>query len=174
MQSDGQVSPKDDHNSHMQDKSKAADVPLNRREVLKYGFGGLAAAAATPLISKFVRTPSSTSKVSTMTRRPLSTSSVNLTLTLNGPPSQMQRLQSSLSQFYKQNPNISVEISNVTASYYTKIDTDGVAKTLPDVWYVRTFDTYFAYKGWTEPLNSYIAKILALVTRVSGPLYNIK
>ena len=66
MQSDGQVSPKDDHNSHMQDKSKAADVPLNRREVLKYGFGGLAAAAATPLISKFVRTPSSTSKGSTM------------------------------------------------------------------------------------------------------------
>jgi multiple sugar transport system substrate-binding protein len=158
MQSDGQVSPKHDHNSHMQDESKAADVPLNRREVLKYGFGGLAAVAATPLISKFVRTPSSSSKGSAMRRQPLSTSSVNLTLTLNGPPSQMQRLQSSLSQFYKQNPNISVTISNVTASYYTKIDTDGVAKTLPDVWYVRTFDTYFAYKGWTEPLNSYIAK----------------
>ncbi len=156
MKSDSQVNPDEGQEPGTRDEHHAGDVPVNRREVLKYGLGGLAGVAVSPLISKFVRSPSSRNATS-LVRRP-SASQVNLTLTLNGPPSQMQRLQSSLKQFYKMYPNISVNVSNVSASYYTKIDTDGVAKTLPDVWYVRTFDTYFAYKGWTEPLNSYIAK----------------
>ena len=87
--------------------------------------------------------------------------SASLSLLLDHTSLEVTRFQHIVNQFEKANPGITVSVENIAdaTAFYTKINTDGVGHTLPDVWYVRTFDVaYDALKGWTEPLDSYMAK----------------
>lgn len=78
----------------------------------------------------------------------------NLGAELGGP------IKPALKIFEEKYPGIQVnwlDIGDVT-QYYTKLKTAGVAKTLPDVFYVRTYDTESnASKGWQAPLDHYMA-----------------
>jgi multiple sugar transport system substrate-binding protein len=63
-------------------------------------------------------------------------------------------------------PQIQVKLLNVadTTQFYTSINTQGVGKNLPDVWYTRTFDvTSNAIKGWQLPLGEYVQRDAAEV-----------
>jgi ABC-type glycerol-3-phosphate transport system substrate-binding protein len=60
-----------------------------------------------------------------------------------------------------QGGSIKVEILNIAdgGQYYTKLKTAAVGNNLPDVFYVRTFDTApFATKTWTRPIDDLIER----------------
>ena len=126
---------------------------MNRREFLKYSAAAAGLAAAAPLLGS--------SEAFASARRVSSSTSASLSLLLDHTSLEVSRFQHAVNLFKKANPGITVSVENIAdaAAFYTKINTEGVGHTLPDVWYVRTFDVaYDALKGWTEPLNSYIAK----------------
>lgn len=129
------------------DRSAGAGTKsLNRRAFAKYAVAGLGAMAA-PSIAACGGSGSG--------------GGVTLTLLLNGIQEQTNRLKHVLDDFKKTNKNITVNVQNIADgnAFYTKVNTQGVAKTLPDIWYVRTFDVaYDGIKGWSEPLNDYIDK----------------
>jgi multiple sugar transport system substrate-binding protein len=126
---------------------------MNRREFLKYS----AATAGLAAVAQVTGSP-----LASASPRPASSStSASLSLLLDHTSLEVTRFQHIVSQFEKANPGITVSVENIAdaAAFYTKVNTDGVGHTLPDVWYVRTFDvSYDALKGWTEPLDPYIAK----------------
>ncbi len=126
---------------------------MNRRDFLKYS----AAAAGLAAASQVVGVP-----LASASRRPASSgTNASLSLLLDHTSLEVTRFQHVVNQFEKANPGIKVSVQNIAdaTAFYTKINTYGVGHTLPDVWYVRTFDvSYDALKGWTEPLDPYMAK----------------
>ena len=127
---------------------------MERREFLKYTAAAAGVAATAPLTAG--RLAPNRSRSTTTAASP-----VALSLLLNNGTLEVQRFQHIINQFEKANPGITVSVENISdpQSFYTKINVDGVAHTLPDVWYARTTDTsYDALKGWVLPLDSYIAK----------------
>lgn len=128
---------------------------MNRREFLKYSLATAGLAAVSPALGSPLASAASAS-----TRRVSSGKSASLSLLLNHTSLEVTRFEHVVKLFEKANPGISVSVENIASgAFYTKINTDGVGHTLPDVWYVRTFDVaYDALKGWTEPLNGYISK----------------
>ncbi len=126
---------------------------MDRRQFLKYSAAAAGLAAAAPILGS--------SEAFASPRRASSSTSASLSLLLDHTSLEVTRFQHVVAQFEKANPGISVSVENIAdaQAFYTKINTEGVGHTLPDVWYVRTFDVaYDALKGWTEPLNGYIAK----------------
>jgi multiple sugar transport system substrate-binding protein len=120
----------------------------SRTEFLKLGLGG---APALPALSA----------CGGGTLGQIEGGSGSLTLLLDHTSSEVQRFQRVVDQFQKQSPGISVTVGNIAdgSAFYIKINTEGVAKDLPDVWYARTFDVeYDALRGWAAPLDSYITK----------------
>lgn len=66
-----------------------------------------------------------------------------------------------ISEFEQKNPGITVKTLDIadTTQYYTKLKTAAVAKKLPDVFYVRTYDTASnASKGWNLSLHKYMSQ----------------
>jgi ABC-type glycerol-3-phosphate transport system substrate-binding protein len=65
-----------------------------------------------------------------------------------------------ISRYRKVQPGTTVKLLNVaTNDYYTKIKTAAVGQKLPDIFYVRTFDTASnAAKGWNLSLAEFVEK----------------
>lgn len=122
---------------------------LSRRDLLKMGAATVGGAAALPLLSACGTSLSASHGGGN-----------ELQLLLNHTSIEVQRFQKVVDAFQKQH-KVKVTVGNIASGgpFYTKINTEGVAHTLPDVWYARTFDVaYDATKKWAEPLDSYIAK----------------
>lgn len=122
---------------------------MKRRDFLKYSAATAGVAALTQVTgSRFAAAAEQAAS-----------SKVALSLILNFSTFDANIVTKVVKRFEKANPGITVSIENLAADFYTKINTLGVSHTLPDVWYVRTYDVaYDALKGWVEPLNGYIAK----------------
>lgn len=66
-----------------------------------------------------------------------------------------------IENFNEEFPDIAINLINHGDSeqYYTQINTAGVAGTLPDLFYVRSFDVApFGGRGWIHPLNDLMAR----------------
>jgi multiple sugar transport system substrate-binding protein len=77
----------------------------------------------------------------------------------NHSAAEVKDFQEVVRNFNKKYPDIKIKLQNIadTEQFYTKINTLGVGKNLPDAWYTRTFDVASnAVKGWQEPLGAYI------------------
>jgi multiple sugar transport system substrate-binding protein len=83
---------------------------------------------------------------------------VELNLLLNHTSIEVTRFKKIIAEFERAHPHISVNTLNIAnGTFYTKINTEGVAHNLPDVWYARGLDTtYDGHNGWLEPLDPYI------------------
>lgn len=83
---------------------------------------------------------------------------VQLNLLLNHTSAEVIRFQKVVAEFERAHPKVSVNTLNIAnGTFYTKINTEGVAHDLPDVWYARGLDTsYDANNEWLEPMDSYI------------------
>lgn len=91
----------------------------------------------------------------TSTRRP---GAVTLDLLLNHTSVEVTRFKTIIAAFERAHPNINVNTLNIAnGTFYTKINTEGVAHDLPDVWYARGLDTtYDGNNSWLEPLDPYL------------------
>lgn len=124
------------------------------------GYGAMAAGgvALAPLLAAC---GSSTSSAASSASKGASGPAASLSLLLDHSAVEVTRFEHVIKQFEAKYPNIHVNVANIAtaATFYTKINTDGVAHTLPDVWYVRTLDPqYDGRKGWLTPLDSYMKK----------------
>ncbi len=83
---------------------------------------------------------------------------VELSLLLNHTSIEVTRFKKIIAEFERTHPHIRVNTLNIAnGTFYTKINTEGVAHNLPDVWYARGLDTtYDGHNSWLEPLDSYI------------------
>src|SRR5580658_1208362 len=128
-------------------------IRMHRRDFLKYSAAAAGLGAAAQVMGPSLAWASP--------RPAASGKGASLSLLLDHTSLEVTRFQHAVNQFEKANPGINVSVENIAdaTAFYTKVNTDGVGHTLPDVWYVRTFDVaYDALKGWTEPLDAYIAK----------------
>lgn len=83
---------------------------------------------------------------------------VELNLLLNHTSVEVARFKKIIAEFERTHPHITVNTLNIAnGTFYTKINTEGVAHNLPDVWYARGLDTtYDGHNGWLEPLDPYL------------------
>lgn len=71
-----------------------------------------------------------------------------------------KQLRDNITKIKGTTPGLEVELLNISdgEQFYTKLKTQALAKTLPDVFYVRTLElTSFAKDGWIVPLDSVIS-----------------
>lgn len=83
----------------------------------------------------------------------------NLQFVTNHGAVEIPFFQKVVDNFTEANPNVTIDLLNVTTEYYTKINTQGVGGDLPDIFYTRTFDVVpYASKEWTINLQPLIER----------------
>jgi len=133
---------------------------LTRRKMLKLSAAAIGGAAVAPVLSACGSSLGAAQHGGGGGGGAPSAGGNQLSLLLDHTSIEVQRFQKVVDKFQKSS-KLKVSVGNIAtgSAFYTKINTEGVAKTLPDVWYARTFDVaYDAIKQWAEPLDSYISK----------------
>lgn len=121
---------------------------LSRRNLMSAGIASASVAALAGCDGRFGVNLTSNAKAGT----------VQLNLLLNHTSVEVIRFQKVVAEFERAHPKIVVNMLNIAnGTFYTKINTEGVAHDLPDVWYARGLDTsYDAHNEWLEPMDPYI------------------
>ncbi len=71
------------------------------------------------------------------------------------------QLRENITRIQGKHSGLTMELLNVSdgEQFYTKIKTQALSKTLPDIFYVRTLElVQFAKDGWIQPLDDVVAK----------------